>query len=788
MKKSLLLYGTLSFALFLNTAWAADQGKSSSPAGSAPSASAVAPVSTPAKPAASAAQSRSLPIQTIFDEQDSQVEVVADQLEYSRAQKKMIAQGHAVITYQNVRITSDYAEVDTQAKQAYARGHVFIFRGDSLASKGEQVYYDFGNHTGRFPDARVVTEPWFVNGQKVDQVSQGVLKVDEGCLTTCYQEENPNYKIRAKSVTLHTGDKMIARNVTLYIMDKPVFWLPYMILPLNLKQAPIMVNPGYSSEDGGYIKTAVGYSINGNLSGKILADWRAKRGAGGGAILDYDYGKYFQGQVVGYLTQDKRAPTPGSLNAEGLEDPYGNTEDHTRGRLTWRHRTDFAPHTHIIAKYHRAEDEYVLRDFFHQEERIETEQHSFVAATHNTERYGLLVHAEKRMNNFESIVEKLPELRADWRNQPFMKPWLFYQSRAGYVNFHNRYERSDREEDVNRFDNVHEWSAPVKWNELKFTPYVNARGTYYTRQRNDPEDRFRTALGGGMDVRTQYYKTYNVTSDKAGIEINNLRHVVEPSVGVNSIHPSSVGDESLTHFDRVDKIDDMDVVTLGLENRLQTKRVINGKMQRVDIVSFNTFLNYVAHPRSIDDPNYISSVDPEVVLRPYQWLQYEARARYDVDNHNFQVFNQDLITRLGRAKFLFGNRFVQNPETISSAGALDVSNLVLFEASYQLSKLWKVGGYISFDADSAILQEWQVSATRDLGCLWLLDFGFDVRNSDISESNKELYFNLRMKNYPDFGLRTGSRATFADPRIGETVAGANQFGGIQSSRYYYDNY
>lgn len=783
MKKSFLLYGTLSFALLLNPAWAADEGKTPASTPASPA----SPVSTPAKPVAPP-QPRAMPAQTIFDEQNSQVEVVADQLEYSRVQKKMIAQGHAVITYQDVKITSDYAEVDTQAKEAYARGHVFIFRGSSLASKGEQVYYDFGNHTGRFPDARIVTDPWFVNGEKVDQVAKGVLNVDEGCLTTCYQEENPNYKIRAKKVTLYTGDKMIARNVTLYIMDKPVFWLPYLILPLNIKQAPISVNPGYSSEDGGYIKTALGYSINQNLGGKILADWRAKRGVGGGAILDYDYGKYFKGQITGYLTQDKRAPTPGSTNAEGVEDPYGNTEDRTRGRLTWRHRTDFDPNTHIIAKYHRAADEYVLRDFFHQEERIETEQHSFVAATHNTEHYGLLFHAEKRMNNYESLVEKLPELRADWRNQPFMKPWLFYQARAGYVNFHNRYGRSEREEDVNRFDNVHEWSAPVKWNELKLTPYVNARGTYYSRQRDSAENRFRTALGGGMDVRTQFYKTYNVTSDKAGIEINNLRHVLEPSVGINSTHPSSVGDESLTYFDRVDKIDDMDVVTLGLENRLQTKRVINGKMQRVDIVSFNTFLNYVAHPRSIDDSNFISSVDPELVLRPYQWLQYEVRARYDVDNHNFQVFNQDLITRLGRAKFLFGNRFVQNPETISSAGALDVSNLILFEAGYQLSKLWRVGGYISFDAKDSILQEWQVSATRDLGCLWLLDFGYNVRNSAISDSNKELYFNLRMKNYPDFGLRTGSRATFADPRIGETVAGANQFGGIQSSRYYYDNY
>ncbi len=729
---------------------------------------------------------KDLPVQTVYDKQDAQVEVVADQLEYARAQKKMIAQGHAVITYQDVKITADYAEVDTQAKEAYARGHVFIFRGESLAAKGEQVYYDFGNHTGRFPDARVVTDPWYATGAKVDQVAKGVLKVDEGCLTTCYQEENPNYQIRAKKATLYTGDKMIARNVTLYIMGKPVFWLPYLVLPLNARHSPITVSPGYSSEDGGYILTSTGYSINKHLTGKILADWRSKRGAGGGAILDYEYGPLFRGQLVGYLTHDERAPTPGHQNIDGLDDPYGNLEERTRGRLTWRHRTDFAPHTHIIAKYHRAADEFVLRDFFHKEERLEREQRSFVAATHNTERYGLLLHAQKRMNRYEALVERLPELRADWRNQPFMKPWLFYQARASYANLHTRYGRSEREEDVNRFDSVHEWSAPMKWNDLKFTPYVNARGTYYSRQRFEDGDRFRVALGMGTDVRTQFYKTFNVTSDKAGIEINNLRHIFEPSVQVNSIHPSTVGDESLTHFDKVDKIDDVDVVTFGLENRIQTKRVINGKMQRVDIVSFNTFLNYVAHRRSVDDPNLFSSVDPELVLRPYQWLQYEVRARFDIDNHEFQVFNQDLVTRFGRAKFLFGHRFVQNPDTISSAGVVDTSNLILFEAAYQLNKLWRIGGYIRFDADDSDLEEWQVSATRDLGCLWLLDFGYNVRNSAISNSNKELYFNLRMKNYPDFGLRSGSRATFADPRIGETVAGANQFGGLQSSRYYYD--
>ncbi len=731
---------------------------------------------TSSKPAQSESSKNNLLAQTIYDKKDSQVEVVADQLEYSRTKKMMIAQGNAVITYQNVKITSDYAEVDTTAKQAYARGHVFIFRGDQLATKGEQVYYDFANNTGRFPDARVLTEPWYAKGTKVDQVAKGVLKVEEGCVTSCY-EEVPNYKIRAKSVTIYTGDKMIARNVTIYILEKPVFWLPYIVIPLNNKNAPINVTPGYSSRDGAYILSSVGYSINRHLGGKILADWRSKHGVGGGAVLGYDYGPLAQGQLVGYLTQDKRAPTPSA------ENPYSVTEDRTRGRLTWKHRSDFDENTHIIAKYHRASDARILQDFFRKEDHLENEQHSFIAATHNTEHYGLLFDAQKRMNKFESEVERLPELRADWRNQPFLRPGLFYQSQASFANLDNRYTNSPSHSHANRFDTFHEWSAPMKidWQQLKFTPYVNARGTYYSRKGYSPDDVARLVAGFGADLRTQYYRTIPVTSDKLGIEINNLRHVLEPSVQLNSTHPTISGD-AVTQFDPIDKIDSQDIVTLGLENRLQTKRMINGKMQRVDIVSLNTFLNYDTNTSELNNqPSGFASFTPELVLRPYQWLQYETRANYDVHNGELQVFNQDLLIRIARAKFLFGHRYVKDPSKVSSANLINTSNLVLFELGYQLNKIWKIGGYIRFDANKTNLEEWQISATRDLGCLWLLDFGYNVRSSAISSSNKEFFFDLRMKGFPQYVLRNGSKASFAEPRIGETVAGSNQHGGETSA-------
>ena len=117
-----------------------------------------AKTSTPAKDSPKA-ETRDLPVQTIFDSSTAKVEAVADSLEYSKDSKKMIARGNAVITYQGTRILADYAEVETDAKKAYAKGHVMIFKGDAPRLQGKEIYYDFGNHTGSFPNARTMNDP-----------------------------------------------------------------------------------------------------------------------------------------------------------------------------------------------------------------------------------------------------------------------------------------------------------------------------------------------------------------------------------------------------------------------------------------------------------------------------------------------------------------------------------------------------------------------------------------------------------------------------------------------------
>ena len=717
---------------------------------------------------------RDLPIEDIFSPQKAKVEAVADSIEYDRKAKKIIARGNVVLRHENTQVTGDYGEVETETEKVFAKGHVIVYHKGQAIAKGETIYYDFANNTASFPNGRALTVPWFITGEDIQQVREGVRVVENGTISTCNYEK-PHYDIRAKKVTIYEGDKMVAWNVKIYALGKPIFWWPYLVIPIrNTLDLPFQVSAGYNSRFGAYIELTKGIAITDNISGKLHLDWRSKRGVGGGVDLDYDFdeSKKFQhrGRIKTYLTEDDEAPTT------NIENPFSQEEERTRGRVTWLHRTDVNKHTHMIFRYNRFSDEFFLQDFFENESRAEIEPQSFITFTANTERFGFFNRVEKRVNEFESLVERLPQAKFEWKNQPFIKPWLFYENSVSFDQLNKVFGRTKISRDVTRFDTFHEWSAPFKWKEVKFTPFYNARGTFYSRFRDGDDEKFRIVSGAGLDMRTQLYKTHDVSFDALGIEVNQLRHVMEPVFKVEHQF-SNVSDEGLDEFDEIDRIDDANVIQLGIENRLQTKRVVRGRMQRVDLVSLNTFLSYELHPdgRSVtgqfapvegnSSRSGLTLLSQELVLRPYEWLQYQVRFDYDMERDQFRVFNQDLVVRSRKFRALFSHRTAKN---IANFGGNDQ---FVFDMNYVINPLWAVGGHVRFR--SGELEEWQIGATRDLHD-FIFDFGYNVRNSSIENRAEELYFNFHLKAFPTFALRSGRRASFGAPRIGETVAGANQ--------------
>lgn len=718
-----------------------------------------------------------LPTIDPYSEEEPQVQVVADNLQYLREEKKIIAKGNVVIEYLEYKITSDYAEVFTESRKAIAKGHMIIFHGNEIKAEGDEIYFDFRNSQGEFPDGRHFTPPWFITGEEIKQVKDGEIQITNAIITTCDREDHPHYGIHASHARILKDDKLIARNVRIYALEAPIFWLPYLVLPLNLNSLPFSIAAGHNSQDGYYVELTKGFVVSSQMNGKLLADWRSKRGFGGGAILDYDFGEVARGNLIGYWTQDDNAPT---LN--NADNPFEEDQSRDRGRLTWRHRADINDYSYVVMRYHRVADEFVLQDFFEKEFRSVLQQQSFATMTLNGDRQGLLIHGQKRMNNFEALVERLPEVRHTWKNQEFFVKGLYYESESSVANLYKKFGRTPLNEDVVRIHSSHHWFRPFKLNDYKFTPFLNVQGTGYSRERFSDDDRFRFALGYGFDLRKQFYKTYNQTSDFAGIEINGLRHIIEPNFQMESIHPSTVSDETINHFDRIDLVDDKDVFTLGVENRIQTKRVVAGKMQRVDIVSLNTYVRFDINPDEPSPDTGFKTLNQEITLRPYDWLKYDADITIDLENGRFAVFNQDITLEKQRWDLLLGHRYVNNStfqdaRFIGDFNDIDASHQLVFAGNYRLNELWEFNGHIRWDLDENELEEWQLGATRDLHD-FIFSFGYNVRNSSIRNSNSEIYFNFSMKDFSALALRSGGgRATFSEPRIGETVAGANQYGG-----------
>lgn len=705
------------------------------------------------------------------------IETVADQLEYDRVNKKVIGKGNVVVTYKGMKLSADYAEVETETKRAYARGHVVLIREDQLAARGEEIYYDFANNSGQFPGGRSIHGPWFAKGEEIKQTEEGKYEVERASITTCDLEERPHFEIRAKRVSIYTGDKIFARNIWLYVLGKPIFWWPYLIFPLqeSERKSPIEIHPGYSSQDGAYLLTSKGYSLAKWLWGRWHIDWRQKRGFGAGADFDYRFeGLKTDGNIRLYLTQDRNAPNT-AHESIAQNTPYAERQDRERGRVLWRHRTDFTPHTHLILRFHKLADEFFLQDFFEREFRSDIESSSFANFVSNSELYGFYIFNQARINDFDSTVERLPEIRFDWKNAPFLSRHIYYQSATSFANLNKTYSHSEDDDSNLRFDTFHEWTIPLKWREIKFTPSANIRETIYGRDKINGHSHSRTALGVGLDTRTHFYRVFDQSFDFLGIEANQLRHVLEPSFRYDGILHSTFGADDLVKFDSIDTIDNTQRFTLGLENRIQTKRVVGGKMKRVDFVSLNTFLSYDILPNNEVDRSGFSIWSSEFTLRPYSWMQYEMRFDYDMERDKFHEFNQDLLLKAERLRILFGHRFVGRRDFL---GIPRDDNQFVFDGSYWLNDKWKVGGYIRFEAESHELEEWQISATRDLHD-FLLDFGYNVRNSDIDESNKEFFFLFRLKAFPEYPLKAGNRAEFAEPRIGQTVQGANQAYGLR---------
>ncbi|MCM8765518.1 MAG: LPS assembly protein LptD [Candidatus Omnitrophica bacterium] len=669
------------------------------------------------------------------------VTVNGDRIEYYTEEKKIVGEGNVEINYQEMRLTCERIEFFTETKEAIAQGNVRLYQKETVF-KGEKLYYNFETQKGEVINLEMEKMgPWYGRGEKGEKVEEKKYIVKEGYITTC-DREKPHYRIKSKKIEVFLDEKVVAYDVVFMVGNVPLIYLPYLKYSLKEKYPHFIFIPGRNKKWGWYMLTSWRYDLIEDKKGFLHLDYREKKGFAHGIDQAYSLKDFGSGLFRYYYMQERDKSAPKELR--------GETE---RYRVQLKHNWQISDTTRALLEYHKLSDINFIKDYFYRQEYVnENQPRSYLSLVTAQPNYNLSLLVQKRTNHFFTETERLPEVSLNLVNQRLGSSRLYYKADYSLANLTNKQANSDLDDDVRRGDTYQQVSYLTKWGFLNLTPYLGMRQTYYSKDKEGDENLWRGIFYSGLDISTKFYKIYEIFSDFLGLDINRLRHIITPILNYKYIHQPTVGPDELMIFDTIDSLNRENMFTLGIENKLQTKRKEGEILKTVDLGTFLFKGDYNFKTEGIGSEWRNFKFDLE--LTPYHWLRFESDALYDPPGKDFNTVNFDLTASpQERWSIGLGSRYERN-----SLQELTASFI------YNLSPKWQFRTYERY-AFKKILEdgtkrindfvEQEYVVVRDLHC-WTGEFSLNIGDG------YAFWVVFRLKAFPEIPFRFS--AAYSKPK------------------------
>ena len=658
----------------------------------------------------------------------SPIEVNGDEVEYFPKEKKVVGVGNISIDYEDVRLTCNKIIVYTDTKDAEAEGGV-ILKTPASEIRGERVRYNFETNKGEVLEARLKAGEWYGGGEKVELLPDNSVRVKDGYISSC-DLDKPHYKISSKNITIYPDNKLVAKNVVFKVGNTPVAYLPRYNYSLKTEWPTLDVIPGKKEKWGVFMLTSYRYEMDEENKLTLRIDERENWGLAEGFDYKYRFNDFGKGLLRTYYTYQRDRDRNETIRAE--EERY---------RVQLRHRWDVDENKTAFLEYHRLRDSDVTKDFFYREEYdSESSPESYLYLLESQSEYSLGFLTRKRVNRFQSVVERLPEVRFNLKDQKIFDAPIYFKTDTSFTSLNSKTANSSTDSDAVRFDTYNKFSTPLRLaNFLSVSPFAGMRDTFYTKDINGGEDKLRTAFYAGVDASTKFFKTYGASGRFLGVDFNKLHHTITPSVEYEYIHSPSTESANLQQFDDIDNIARKSTFTLGLENKLQTKRSIDGKLKTIDLGYLLLTGDYLYRP---EEGSRFSNVKGDLELSPLEWLRIESDTQYDPATRDFESWNMDLYIHKGEElRVGFGSRYWQ-----------DTEHELTSEIFYKLNNEWSFRAFGRYDLKEVesnghkIINRFddkEVTVIKDLHC-WVAEVSLGVDR----DGGTTVWCALKLKAFP----------------------------------------
>jgi hypothetical protein len=701
-------------------------------------------------------------------------------------------------------VTAAYLEGDVRITQTPGgRGRI------EQRLRASRVFYDFTTDRAVLTDAVIHTVepnrqiPIILRAHMVRQLSVGEFQA-EGTELTTSSFAVPSYSInsdRAYVRTYDTGDPRYgtrtvfdAQSNVFRTFDLPVFYWPWAAGSMTEKGFPLReVLIGSSRGFGPGVRTTWGFFESiGRVPPKDLdiqyhLDYFGDRGPAGG--VDVDYGG-------GFVTETTREPWNflGDITAymalDDGEDRLGRDrqrvepEDEFRYRFRWQHQHFFPQDWQLQLRTGFSSDPTFLEEWYERDfnEGLPEEVAAYLKRQRQTEALTLLVSWQH--NNFVSTaddlqenleVERLPELGYYRIGDSLMDDKLtlfsantfsglhFDRSSASYAEmgfrsgadpfpgslpagFPSIGTTGANDDTTYRADLRQELDYPFSVGQFRVVPYVVGRYTGYTDSPDDGSQN-RVFVAAGARVTTAFWKVDNTAYSKL-LDINRIRHVIEPEVNLFSSCTTVDRRELFIYDEPIDAINDVSAIQIALRQRWQTKRGGPGRWRSVDFFTLNaevnlfanqpdtTFVNrntgliaestkvfrglfFQSHPEASIPRN---SVNIDALWRVSDNTAVLADMQYNLDEMTLSTTSIGIaVQRESRMAYFFGTRYI---------GELN-STIASFVLNYDLSSKYALRLAESINLSDRENQDTSVSLVRKFDKFFMIfSFYYDAVNDE----------------------------------------------------------
>lgn len=366
-------------------------------------------------------------------------------------------------------------ELYLQAKKISYTQHKVEAEGDLFFQFKGKVYlgshleFDLDSDTGEIKNVITRSDQWYVGGTKLHFNKDGSGVITDGYVTT---DENLNnsWGLEAKEVHLDKNATIKAKNISFTVWQKPIFWLPSLSADLkNSSKTPLKYSFKWQGKHGPWLGISYSFHTTEHVKNKLLFDISLQGKLGGGFTTLY---KNPDGKerlsLFNYYAYDLKTPYSEKLNRYRFQGKYTN--------LLLQDRVQ------MLASYDKLSDQDMPHDYINRGLDSSRAGPTELILSRSEQNWQSSLSAKARINNFQSVKQRLPLFQLSFRPQTLGKSGLILDSRlsAGYLNYRYANNTSDVHDfHSSRVDLSQKLYRHFSPGPLHFTPYIGYKAIGY---------------------------------------------------------------------------------------------------------------------------------------------------------------------------------------------------------------------------------------------------------------------------------------------------------------------